>query len=101
MKLGQRAMIAAKVAHLMGVLNPGNVRGGSGNCGLAENASRSYQEGRMKRVNLDPNAAFIGNRPPKPEGVQLIRRHDQRRPMIDIEGGDVGGCGGGAGARRS
>jgi hypothetical protein len=43
----------------------------------------------MKRVNLDPNADFIGNRPPKPEGVQLIRRHDQRRPMIDIEEGDV------------
>jgi hypothetical protein len=43
----------------------------------------------MKRVNLDEGADFIGNRPPKPAGVQLIRRHDQRRPMIDVEEGDV------------
>jgi len=43
----------------------------------------------MKRVNLDEGADFIGNRPPKPAGVQLIRRFDQRRPMIDIEEGDV------------
>jgi hypothetical protein len=43
----------------------------------------------MKRINLDETADFIGNRPPKPAGVQLIRRHDQRRPMIDIEEGDV------------
>jgi hypothetical protein len=39
----------------------------------------------MKRVYLDPNADYVGNRPPKPKGVQLIRRHDQRRPMISIE----------------
>jgi hypothetical protein len=43
----------------------------------------------MKRVNLDEGADFIGNRPPKPTGVQLIRRFDQRRPMIDIEEGDM------------
>jgi hypothetical protein len=43
----------------------------------------------MKRVNLDETADFIGNRPPKPVGVQLIRRFDQRRPMIDVEEGDV------------
>jgi hypothetical protein len=43
----------------------------------------------MKRVNLEDGADFIGNRPPKPAGVQLIRRFDQRRPMIDIEEGEV------------
>jgi|SRR6516165_9170289 hypothetical protein len=39
----------------------------------------------MRRVNLEANADFIGNRPLKTPGVQLIRRHNQRRPMIDLE----------------
>jgi hypothetical protein len=43
----------------------------------------------MKRVNLDPDADYVGNRPLKLKGVQLIRRHDQRRPMIDIGDGDT------------
>jgi len=42
----------------------------------------------MKRVNLDPNEPYVGNRPLKLEGVQLIRRHDQRRPMIDLAEAD-------------
>jgi hypothetical protein len=39
----------------------------------------------MKRANLEPNADFIGNQSPKPAGVQLIRRFDQRRPMVDLD----------------
>jgi hypothetical protein len=42
----------------------------------------------MRRVNLDPNAPYVGNRPLKPEGIQLIRRHDQRNPMLDLDAAD-------------
>ena len=50
---------------------------------------RSYQEGRMKRVNLDPDADFVGNRPPKPVDAKAIRKFSQARPLIDIEDGDT------------
>ena len=50
---------------------------------------RSYQEGRMKRVNLDPDADFVGNRPPKPVDAKAIRKFSQQRPLIDIEDGDT------------
>jgi hypothetical protein len=43
----------------------------------------------MKRVNLDPNADFVGNRPPKPVDAKAIRKFSQRRPLIDIEDGDT------------
>ena len=43
----------------------------------------------MKRVNLDPNADFVGNRPPKPVNAQAIRKFSQRRPLIDIGDGDA------------
>jgi hypothetical protein len=41
----------------------------------------------MKRVNLDPDADFVGNRPPKPVDAKAIRKFSQRRPLIDIEDG--------------
>jgi hypothetical protein len=43
----------------------------------------------MRRVNLDPNADYVGNRPPKPVDAQAIRKFSQRRPMIDIEDGST------------
>ena len=43
----------------------------------------------MKRANLDPNADFVGNRPPKPVDAKAIRKFSQRRPLIDIEDGDT------------
>jgi hypothetical protein len=43
----------------------------------------------MKRVNLDPNADFVGNRPPKLVDAKAIRKFSQRRPLIDIEDGDT------------
>jgi hypothetical protein len=43
----------------------------------------------MKRVNLDPNADFVGDRPPKPVDAKAIRKFSQRRPLIDIEDGDT------------
>jgi hypothetical protein len=43
----------------------------------------------MKRVNLDPDADYVGNRPAKPVDANAIRKFSQRRPLIDIEDGDT------------
>jgi hypothetical protein len=43
----------------------------------------------MKRVHLDPDADYVGNRPPKPVDAKAIRKFSQRRPLIDIEDGDT------------
>ena len=43
----------------------------------------------MKRVNLDPDADFVGNRPPKPVDAQAFRKFSQQRPLIDIGDGDI------------
>lgn len=43
----------------------------------------------MKRLHLDPDADFVGNRPPKPVDAQAIRKFSQRRPLIDIGDGDT------------
>jgi hypothetical protein len=43
----------------------------------------------VKRVNLDPDADYVGNRPLKPVDAKAIRKFSQRRPLIDIEDGDT------------
>jgi len=39
----------------------------------------------MKRVNLDPNADYVGNGPPKKPDARIIRKFSDRHPMLGCD----------------